>query len=117
MSETPTLTADERQAVLDWIIRDMHTKQVLKEFQDPKARRRLVDYAEIADELGFDEEIRAEYPIERSLPALHRVLTEWRDVADGWLNSGAEITEAERYRLEIWAKCQKILERLDSFRR
>jgi hypothetical protein len=100
------LTADERNAVIDGIIRVLHTKRALDLFEDPASRRLLADYVEIADELGFDEPIRETYPVERSLPALRRVLTEWRDAAETWLKHD------DMYRLEQWTRCQGLLRRL-----
>ena len=73
------LTPDERNAVIHGIIRDLGTEQALALFERPQTRRRLVDYAVVADELGFGGPLRTTYPVERALPALRRVLTEWRE--------------------------------------
>ena len=104
--------------------RDLLPHTALDLFKEPETRRRLSDYAEIADELDFDGPAREAYPVERSLPTLTRVLTEWRDMAQDWLQSHADYeermgaSEAERaenrddYRLDLWADCESILDRL-----
>jgi hypothetical protein len=109
---TFALTNEERNAVIDGMMRELGNEKVLKLFEEPEARRRLVDYAEIADDFGFGEPSQETYPIERSIPALRRALTLWRNVAEGWLNSKAGLEERELYRLEIWTECQNLLARL-----
>ena len=123
------LTPDERNAVIHGIIRDLGAEQALALFERPQARRRLVDYAVVADELGFGGPLRTTYPIEQGLPALRRVLTEWRNTADDWLRLHAELEgqngtgeldgvrahaddHLTNYRLEIWDECRAILEKI-----
>jgi hypothetical protein len=119
-----TLNPDERNAVIHGIIRDLGAKQVLALFEKPQARRALVDYATVADVLGFDDPLRETYPVEQALPALRRVLTEWRNMADSWLQLHAELEERNGaseldgvrarsdYSLEIWAECRSILDKI-----
>ncbi len=85
------LTPDERNAVIHGIIRDLGAEQALALFERPQARRRLVDYAVVADELGFGGPLRATYPVEQALPALRRVLTEWPNTANDWRRLHAEL--------------------------
>lgn len=119
-----TLTAGERDAVIEWIREDLLRHTAPELFASTETRRRVVDYAEIADELGYDETTsRDTYPVERSLGPLRRVLTEWRDIAEKWLEYHAAFqdrqgsgkdkqAQSELYRLELWAKCESILDRL-----
>jgi hypothetical protein len=123
------LTPDERNAVIHGIIRDLGTEQALALFERPQTRRRLVDYAVVADELGFGGPLRTTYPVERALPALRRVLTEWRNTANDWRRLHAELDgrngageldgvrahtdyRLPNYRLEIWAECRSILDKI-----
>ncbi len=118
------LTPDERNAVIHGIIRDLGAEQAVALFERPQARRRLVDYAVVADELGFDDPLRQTYLVKQALPALRRVLTEWRNTADDWLRLHAELEERmgaselngvrthADYRLEIWAECRSILDKI-----
>jgi hypothetical protein len=119
-----TLTPDERNAVIHGIIRDLGARQALALFEKPQARRALVDYAMVADELGFDDPLRETYFVEQALPALRRVLTDWRNMADDWLRLHRELRERmganeldgvrirADYRLEIWAECRSILDKI-----
>jgi hypothetical protein len=118
-----TLTPDERSAVIHGMIRDLGAKQALELFESPQSRRRMIDYAMVADELGFDGPLRESYSVEQALPALQRVLMEWWEMAEGWLRLHAELEERKGanapgsyrladYRLEIWAECRSILAKI-----
>lgn len=108
MSEL-ALSIEERDAVMDLMISSIKPLGALEVFEDADERRRFHDYVLLADDLGFDQEPRDEYPIGQP-GVLRRVLTEWQAAAEGWLRS--ESTESHDYRLDIWATCSRLLDRM-----
>lgn len=122
---TITLTEVERDEVIALIVRDLTPYNALEFLEHAGTRQQLIDCALVAEDLDFDGTPIDTYEVNRSAPALKRLLELWLEVSDDWLEHHAEeheerespesvrVTHRLDDRLETWATCRRILDRLN----